>query len=186
MGESSLPFDAGWLRSLLLITFASIACWTDLTDRRIPNTLCGVALAVGLSFFFLEGGLRGLISSLLGVVCAGGVFLIFYALGGFGAGDVKLIGSLGSLVGFRLSFRFIVYVALAGGVLGVLVLIRHRALGKGLMKSFRRIFHPLEEVTPPEETPGVGDVDAEGIPRSVPYGVAVLAGVLMLYLEGSL
>ena len=88
------------IRLLLAIGFAAIGCWTDLTQHRIPNLLTGGTLATGLILFYLDSDLAGLLNSLAGVACAGGIYLFYYALGGFGAGDVKMIGALGGLVGF--------------------------------------------------------------------------------------
>ena len=93
---------------------AALACLADLGWRRIPNvvTFGGAALALvtaaatgGVSAFGLAAG--GWLVGLL-------LFLPLFALGGLGAGDVKLLAALGAWLGPR----DVVYVALYGAIAG--------------------------------------------------------------------
>lgn len=107
----------------------------DLRSRRIPNWLTGGIAAAGLLLAAL--GLDGLS---VGVALAGAalglaVMLPGYLLGQTGAGDVKLVAAVGTLLGPRLTLIAFVYIALAGGVLAALVAARRRRLRASLQNA---------------------------------------------------
>lgn len=175
-------------RHILMLLFAAIACWTDLNERRIPNWLTAIAAASGCVLFYLNGGIglkAGLGNSLAGLVCSGGVFLLLYMFGGFGGGDVKLMGSLGSLTGFPACIRLIMYVAVSGGVIALAILLYHRAFFEGLKASGRILLGRRPQLgEPPTDNENGEKAPESAIPRTIPYGLAVLMGVCWFYLEG--
>jgi len=81
----------------LVMGSAAVGC--DLSRRKIPNFLCGFGLAAALLWRCLETGLRGLAIGLAGALVGFGMLLIFYLMGGMGAGDVKLMASFGAILG---------------------------------------------------------------------------------------
>jgi len=100
----------------------------DLRSRRVPNwltlgiTLIGLALATArLSGVSLGAAFAGF---LLGLA----VMLPGHLIGATGAGDVKLLAALGTLLGPRAVFFAFVYSAIAGGVLAVAVAMQRRTL----------------------------------------------------------
>lgn len=144
-----------------------------------------------MCIYYLEAGGAGLLASLAGLVFAGGIFLFFYALGGFGVGDVKLVGSLGALVGFPTCIRLVMYVAVGGGLIAVAVLAQHGALLTGLKNTVRLLFRGF--APPPERGEAVTQADSNlpdsatpSHPTTIPYGLAVFIGVCWLYLERGL
>lgn len=119
---NTMPVD------FLLLSMLIICLWTDLKERKIYNKVVFPAAAAGVLIQFVQAGLPGLKAGLAG--CGLGVLLFFlpFALGGLGAGDVKLLGAVGALKGPL----FVVYTALgtalAGGVIALLILIQRRLL----------------------------------------------------------
>jgi prepilin peptidase CpaA len=100
----------------------------DLRSRRVPNwltlgiTLAGLALAATrLSGLGLPGALGGFALGLA-------VMLPGHLIGATGAGDVKLLAALGTMLGPKATVFAFVYAAIAGGVLAVLVAMRRRTL----------------------------------------------------------
>ena len=79
----------------LLVAFA--ACVTDLRSRRIPNVLTFGATAAALVFHAVTGQASGLLQSVEGWLVGVAIFFSPFALGGLGAGDVKLLAALGAL-----------------------------------------------------------------------------------------
>ena len=65
-----------------------------------------------------------------------------HALGATGAGDVKLMAAIGSLVGPVLVVKAFLFTALAGGVLAVVVALRRRRLRETLAGTARMIAAP--------------------------------------------
>jgi prepilin peptidase CpaA len=107
------------------ISVALVACVFDLYSRRIPNALTFGAAAVALVVAAALGGLSGASSSLTGLGVGLAVWLPIYALGGMGAGDVKLMAAIGAWLGPADAFYAAMFAAMAGGVLGVALAVAH-------------------------------------------------------------
>lgn len=82
-----------------VIIFSSIALFTDLRNRRIPNWLTVSAAITGLVWHIFQNGLAGAGTSLGGFATGFGLLLLLWALGGGGGGDVKLMGAVGAWLG---------------------------------------------------------------------------------------
>jgi prepilin peptidase CpaA len=113
----------GHMQSEAVVFIAVAAGVWDLRTRRIPNALTFGAAAGACLLALMDGGLSGLGRSAAGLFIALVIFLPVYALGGMGAGDVKLLAALGAWLGARDASRMALYTALAGGLLGVIVTI---------------------------------------------------------------
>jgi prepilin peptidase CpaA len=105
-----------------------VSAIVDLRSRRVPNPLTlgvaalGLTLAVvGLSGVSPMGAVAGLALGLL-------LMLPGHVIGATGAGDVKLLAALGTLLGPRGIVVAFVYAALAGGILALIVARRRRVL----------------------------------------------------------
>src|SRR5687767_2077545 len=85
--------------TLAAVAAVTLALATDLRARRIPNWLTGGSALVGLLAGFWLHGPPGGLSALTGGLLGFALLLPFYALGGVGAGDVKLLAALGTLIG---------------------------------------------------------------------------------------
>jgi prepilin peptidase CpaA len=113
-----------------VVAISLIACVTDLRTRRIPNLLTfGAALAGLVAHTALDGA--------AGALTAGGgwftgliIFLPFFALGGMGGGDVKLLAALGAWLGPYETLYLALYSGVAGGVLAVAV-----AFSRGYLRA---------------------------------------------------
>src|SRR6476469_5957283 len=91
----------------------AIAIWTDLRSGLLPNRLTFSAMGLALLAHGWMSGFQGMIFSLAGLGTGFGIFLLLYLWGGMGAGDVKLMAAVGSIVG--------AYGALVSGILAILV-----------------------------------------------------------------
>ncbi len=108
----------------LPLGFVLVATVYDLRSREIPDwiSLLLLAWAVLATAFRLHpiGWL-----SLLGGLAIGFVLsLLWFVLGGLGAGDVKLLAALGAALGHVGVLFTLFWIALAGGVLGLVALSR--------------------------------------------------------------
>jgi len=104
---------------LSLITVLVISSVTDLAWHRIPNTLLLSALVVALALQGSGDGVNGIFWATAGLV-AGLVFLMpLYAMGGMGAGDVKLLGVVGAFLGPWGAFVAGVATLIVGAALGI-------------------------------------------------------------------
>lgn len=99
------------------------ACGTDITRRRVPNLLTGSAVVCGLAAHALLPSGHGLAGALLGFAAGLLVFFPFFALGGMGGGDVKLMAASGLWFNLHGGLLMILWTVLAGGVLALLILL---------------------------------------------------------------
>jgi prepilin peptidase CpaA len=112
----------------LVAASGALGAAIDLKTRRVPNWLtfgtavAGLTLAAtslsGLSFPAALAGLA------LGLV----VMLPGHVIGATGAGDVKLLAALGTMLGPKAILFAFIYAAIAGGVLAVIVAMQRRTL----------------------------------------------------------
>ena len=83
----------------VLIVALSAASFTDIQGGRIPNFITVPLMVAGLSFHTAVRGIDGLAFSAKGLGVGFGLLVLLYAVGGFGAGDVKLVAGTGSVLG---------------------------------------------------------------------------------------
>ncbi|MBC2696680.1 MAG: prepilin peptidase [Desulfobacteraceae bacterium] len=117
---------------LYLIIFLSgiliVAAVNDLLFQKIPNLLVYPAMAVALGYHFVMNGLDGLLFSTGGLALGIAVLILPYMMGGMGAGDAKLMGAVGAILGIRGVFIAFLFTAIAGGIYAlILLLVRHQA-----------------------------------------------------------
>jgi prepilin peptidase CpaA len=113
---------------ILLAIVLILATAFDLHKRRIPNALTLPVMVTGLIFWSNLNGLDGFMHSTGGLLLGGAFLLPVYLFGGMGAGDVKLMGAVGSILGPQGVFAAFLYSAIVGGVYALFVLARSRVL----------------------------------------------------------
>ncbi len=125
-----MPSDPLVVTAIVAVTMA--AAVVDLRTRRVPNWLTfgtaalGIAMATAhLNGVGVAGAFEGLLVGLL-------LMLPGHVIGKTGAGDVKLLAALGTLLGPRSIAMAFLYSAIAGGGLAVLVAMRRRRLRETL------------------------------------------------------
>lgn len=143
--------------TVVLLALVLAAAVFDVRYRRIPNwiSVTGAVIGVGLNMF-LYGGVPGFVFSLKGLALGFGIYFLLYALHAMGAGDVKLMGAVGALVGWENWFFGIFLVtAMVGGILAAVVAILRRRVKRtiwnmgfilGEMKSGRPAYVNREEL----------------------------------------
>jgi prepilin peptidase CpaA len=160
---------------VLLVTCAAI---NDLATRRIPNRLLLAAWLVALPLHLLAAAPGAALSGCaLGALTGLLLFLPLYLLGGTAAGDVKLMATIGAFVGPELAFSIAMMSWCAGGILGLLIVLKNGRL-RDALANMRALLRPLlmgangvDGGTPHFSKPSVG---------TMPYGVAIAFGTLVV------
>jgi len=167
-----------------LVALAAAAAWTDLRTRRIPNALTVGGAGLALALRAVEGGTTMLTSGLLGLAIAFGLALPLFALGAMGGGDVKLLAAVGAFLGTERLLVGLLAIAVTGGLVALVVAIRHGRLAETVGRAARL---PVRFLLPAHLRPDLGGAsertidtpDALTIPYGVPIGLgAVVAWVL--------
>ncbi len=160
------------------LVVATVAAVVDVRQHRIPNwlTYSGIAIGILLRWFFF--GWRGLGSAVTGCLLAGGIVFLFYLVRAMGAGDVKLLAAIGSLVGPSDAVVVLAATAISGGVLALLYVIFRRRVGA----TFRNVgsvltFHYWSGLRAHPEL----NLDNPSALR-MPYGLAIATGTLYAFL----
>jgi prepilin peptidase CpaA len=103
-----------------------IAAVIDLRSHRIPNLLTLPTILLSLSFHTIFQGAHGFVFSLTGSALGIGLLAVPYLMGGMGAGDAKLMGAVGAIVGPKGVFTVFLLTAVAGGICAFFFLLVHR------------------------------------------------------------
>jgi prepilin peptidase CpaA len=127
------------ISTITLLSILTIASLTDLQHQKIPNILTIPAMLFGIINNFLISSIDGLTFSIEGLLLGIGLLLIFYISGMMGAGDVKLMGAVGSIVGPYEVFQAFLFTAFAGGAYAMIVLAVHGQL----FTFLKRVGHSL-------------------------------------------
>jgi prepilin peptidase CpaA len=160
---------------LAVVVVAALAAASDLRSRRLPNALTFGAAVVALAVHFALSGWSGLAFALAGWALGLAVFLPVYALGGMGAGDVKLLAAFGAWLGPMGVLWTALYGAIAGGVLALVV-----SIASGYTKT---AFGNLRAMLMSWFIGGVRPVDGMTLASSrgprLPYAVPLAAGAMV-------
>lgn len=112
-----------------MLTGAAIGTVVDLRTRRVPNALTFAIAALGFALAGRHGTAAGLGAALGGLLVGALLMLPGHLVGATGAGDVKLLAALGTLLGPAGTAAAFVYTLIAGGLLVVVVAAQRGRLG---------------------------------------------------------
>jgi prepilin peptidase CpaA len=107
----------------LLVSLLLFCSATDLSMRRVPNAVLLPALMTALFLNSVDGGFAGLVDSIAGLALGLLMLMPLHVLGRMGAGDIKLMGVVGSILGAWGAIVAGLATMMAGGILAVLYVI---------------------------------------------------------------
>jgi prepilin peptidase CpaA len=157
----------------VLVPLAISVTYHDVRYRRIPNMLVLSALISGLVINSVFGGWHGLGSSLLGFGLGFVPMLLLHIFGAMGAGDVKLFGAVGTILGVSVMPTTLILVAMLGGVLAIYTTLRAGTM----FSTLHGVFRIFVGILPGWEMPRFAM--APDRRHTIPYGVAIMVGSLI-------
>jgi prepilin peptidase CpaA len=104
-----------WMLSAVLVFAAVIDGW----KLKVPNWITYPLIFSGWIYSSIYFGWGGLGWSLVGTFVGLGLLLPAYAIGGMGAGDVKLLAGVGAWVGVSATLYAFCASAIVGGIIAV-------------------------------------------------------------------
>ena len=159
----------------LAVALAVIAGYTDWRSRRIPNWLTVPALLIGIAANAAASGWSGLKTSLLGAALGLLLLLPFVLLRSLGAGDWKLAGALGAVVGPGVLVNLLIGSVFVAGIMALGLVIYKRRVMETL-RNIGRMLAAMFTFHMPSAEVSLDNPQA----LKVPYGVA-LAMTTVLY-----
>ena len=168
-----MPVPPDVMKLLLLIPMAIFIVYYDVRYRRIPNVLVLSLLIGGFTINISFGGLNGALTSVEGLALAFLPMFLIHMFGAMGAGDVKLFGAVGSVIGVSMVPLTFVVVVMLGAVLAIYTMLRSGTMFStlhGVLRIFVGIMPGWEMprfAIPPDRK------------HTIPYGVAIMLGSLI-------
>ena len=159
---------------LMLTTLLVVASVMDVRFRRIPNWLTYPAVLIGIGFHTLSLGIDGFLFGAAGMLLGFGILIIFYLVGGMGAGDVKLMAAVGSFLGPKGVFIAFVFTALVGGIYALVLLVRSGRTSVRLARPDTPLIFYLSSLTSGETLQENGKPEPK-----LCYGVAIAIGTIL-------
>ena len=162
--------------ALAVVAVACVfAAVLDAWKFRVPNKLTLALLISGLAFHGCTGGAWGLGTSVLGAACGFAALIGVYAVGGMGAGDVKLGAAVGAWLGVTMTFHVLIAASLAGGAFALILIVAGRVASLLGIREARRvsIFRMPSDARCVSEALSKPDRRL----RVVPFGAMIAVGV---------
>lgn len=163
------------MQDIILAFMLLICLLTDLSRRKIYNIVIFPILVFGLVYNFATGGWLGLSQSLMGILVGLAMLIVPFALGGMGAGDVKLMAVIGAVKGPLFIFYTALGMGLAGGVIALAILIYQRQMLNLLTRFLQGVYLLLST----RFKVFAFELNHEKI--MFPYGLAIVAGAVSAF-----
>lgn len=166
--------------TILTLLAVAVAVY-DWRERRIPNRLVIPAACVGIALNAVRGW-AGLGFSLGGLAVGLALLLLPHLLGAMGAGDVKYLAAVGSVVGAGGVLRVFLLTLLCYPALALFCVLRDGKL-KVTWLRFRRVLSQFGGLFAPALKNYAALLesrdDARVASATAPFGVAISAGTLL-------
>lgn len=159
----------------LATALAIVGGWTDARTHRLPNWLTVSGLCAGVVVNAALGGWAGAKVALWGALIPMAALLPVVVLRGLGAGDWKLMGAMGAIVGSHEILRLLFVAIIFAGVIAAVKMVRE----KRVLLTFLNLWNLtrgfcLTGLKPHPE------ISLENPAASaLPFGVAVAAATLL-------
>lgn len=165
--------------------FAVVAAYIDGKELRVPNKLTLPMIVAGWIWSCIFYGMNGdgwyigLMWSLAGTAVGLMTLLPAYAIGGMGAGDVKMMAAIGAWVYCANVFYAFCVGTIVGAILAVIMIIT----AGDFKKHFNQFFFILGEiqtVKDPEELARLA-TERKTSMRLLPYGIPMAIGTVLYF-----
>ena len=168
-----MPIAAETMKLILLAPMATFIMYYDVRYRRIPNILVLATLISGLTINTSLAGFNGTVSSLEGLALAFIPMFLIHLFGAMGAGDVKLFGAVGAVLGAAMVPLTFVVVVMLGAALAIYTMLRSGTV----FSTLHGVLRIFVGILPGWEMPRF-DMPADR-KHTIPYGVAIMLGSLL-------
>jgi prepilin peptidase CpaA len=178
-GAVVLPW-AVWVVTILLVVAAVIDGW----KLKVPNWITFPMVISGWVYSAcfsqaVETWWEGLLWSLVGTVVGLALLLPAYAIGGMGAGDVKLLAGVGAWVWSIHTFWGFAISAVVGGAIAVGMVLVKRKWTKH-KDQFWMIFTEILTVRDPEQLAAIA-AERKAQMLLLPYGIPIAIGTIAYF-----
>src|SRR5262245_31199261 len=164
-----------WLVTVTLVVAAVI----DGYKLKVPNWITFPMILSGWAVSTISFGWQGLVWSLVGTAVGLALLLPAYAIGGMGAGDVKLLAGVGAWVWGTTTLYAFAVSAIVGGVIAVIMVLLGRTWTKH-QSQFWMIFNEILTVKDPEKLATIA-AQRKSSMLLLPYGIPIAIGTIAYF-----
>lgn len=163
------------LVSIILI----VAAYIDGKQLRVPNWITYPMVLSGLAYCTWVGGLSGFGMGLVGMAVGLLCLLPLYAVGGMGAGDVKLMAGVGAWLGWKVTIYAFGVSTVVGAAMAVIMVLRK----KDVMKHAVNVMVILNEWKTVKDPWKLSKIAADRKPTMMllPYGIPICIGSIAFF-----
>jgi prepilin peptidase CpaA len=167
-----------WVVTLTLVVAAVI----DGLKLKVPNWITFPMIVSGWIYsatLATPAGLEGLTYSLIGTAVGLALLMPAYAIGGMGAGDVKLLAGVGAWVGGTITLYAFAVSAVIGGIIAVCMVLA----GKSWDKHRNQFWMICNEIMTVKDPDKLSTIAAERKPTMMllPYGIPIAIGTIAYF-----
>ncbi len=164
-----------WFVSVVLVVAAII----DGCKLKVPNWITFPLVVGGWAYSTIYFGWAGLGWSLVGTGVGLALLLPAYAIGGMGAGDVKLLAGVGAWVWGTVTFYAFCVSAIVGGLIALgMIVSRQKWRHHG--GQFRAILTEILVVRNPNQLSAMA-ADRKSTMMLLPYGIPIAIGTITYF-----
>jgi prepilin peptidase CpaA len=164
-----------WLVAVTLVVAAAI----DGYKLKVPNWITFPMILSGWTVSAISYGWTGFGWSVVGTVVGLALLLPAYAIGGMGAGDVKLLGGVGAWVGGTITLYAFCVSALVGGVIALAMVLARRAWHEHY-HQFWTIWTEVLTIRDPERLSVIA-AERKNSMLLLPYGIPIAIGTIAYF-----
>ncbi len=165
-----------WVVAIVLIVAAII----DGIQLKVPNWITFPFVLTGLAVSFMLGGWPGLGWGLVGMIIGLALLLPAYAIGGMGAGDVKLLAGVGAWMHGTVTFYAFCVSVVVGAVMAICMVLWRRGWKKH-SSQFMSIFMEIITIKDPNELSQIAAARKSTM-LLLPYGIPIAIGTIGYFL----
>ncbi len=169
---NSLVLLVSWMLTIVLVVAAVI----DGCKLKVPNWITFPMIISGWIASAAVFGWPGLGWSLIGTAVGLALLLPAYAIGGMGAGDVKLLAGVGAWAGAAHTFWAFLASAIVGGMIAVIMVLFRRKWQHHKMQ-FWAILTEILVIRNPNELSAIA-ADRKSTMLLLPYGIPIAIGTI--------
>jgi len=164
-----------WLLSAVLVVAAVI----DGLQLKVPNWITFPLIVGGWVYSAAMFGWEGFLYSLLGTVVGLALLLPAYAIGGMGAGDVKLLAGVGAWVWATVTLYAFFVSAMVGGAIALLMVLWGRSW-RCHWHQFLGIANEILVVRDPNALSAIA-AERKSSMLLLPYGIPIAIGSIAYF-----
>jgi prepilin peptidase CpaA len=174
-GYGWLVVGVCWLVSIVLVVAAVI----DGRKLKVPNWITWPLVLSGWIAGAALFGWTGLGWSVAGTAVGLGLLLPAYAIGGMGAGDVKLLAGVGAWIGITDTFWAFVISVFVGAAMSIAMILYRRDWSKH-QNQFWAILMEILVIRNPTELSSIA-ADRKKSMLLLPYGIPIAIGTIAYF-----